>query len=188
MKKLFISLFVLAFLVVIAGVGALYYIKPDQNLNLMYEKVPLKERALDMARRLSPELILTSEDLNNLSKKSVADNPQVEKDVRVTGAHFTMEGEFLTADLNVIWKQQISAALQITYRLRWENPNVIATVEKARLKGISLPASMFSDRVIPIGQDLPKPLKIKDLVWGGGEVKVLFQMPTLKDLEQLIDL
>jgi hypothetical protein len=188
MKKIFIGLFVLTFLAVIAGVGALYYIKPDQDLDLMYQRVPLKERALDMARRLSPELILTGEDLNNLSKKSVADNPQVEKDVRITGANFTMEGELMIANLNVIWKKQISAALQVTYRLRWESPNVIATVEKARMKGITLPVSMFSDRVIPIGQDLPKPLKIKDLVWGNGGVKVLFQKPTLKDLQQLLDL
>jgi hypothetical protein len=174
MKKLIICLFVLAFLAVIAGVGALYYIKPDQNLDLTYEKVPLKERALDMALRLSPELILTGKDINNLSKKSVADNPQVEKDVRVTGANFTMKGELLIADLNVVWKKQIAAALQITYRLRWESPNVIATVEKARMKGITLPASMFSDRIIPIGEHLPKLLKIKDLVWGDGEVKVRF--------------
>jgi hypothetical protein len=188
MRKLFIGLFVLVFLAVIAGVAALFYIKPDQNLDLAYEKVSLKERAIDMARRVSPELILTSEDLNNLSKKSLADNPQVEEDVRVTGANFTLEGELLIADLNVIWKKQISAGLQITYHLRWDSPNVIATVEKARMKGITLPASMFSDRVIPIGQDLPKLLKIKDLVWGDGEVKVLFQKPTLKDLQQLIDL
>jgi hypothetical protein len=188
MKKGFIILFVLALLAVIAGVGALYYIKPDQNLDLAYEKVPLKERALDMVRRLSPELILTGEDLNNLAKKSVADNPQVEKDVTVTGANFTMKGELLIADLNVIWKNQISAGLEITYRLHWESPNVIATVEKVRMKGITLPVSMFSNRIIPIGQDLPKLLKIKNVVWNDGEIMVLFQKPTLKDLQELLDL
>ncbi len=186
MKKLFISLFVLVFLALIAGVGTLYYIKPDQNLDLAYEEVPLEERALDMVRRVSPELILTAEDLNNLSKKSIADNPQVEKDVLVTGANFAMEGELLIADLNIIWKNRISAGVQVTYRLQWKSPNVVATVEKARMKGVALPVSRFSNHIIPIGQHLPKLLKIKDLVWGDGEVKVLFQKPTLKDLQQLI--
>jgi hypothetical protein len=186
MKRLVITLFVLAFLAVIAGVGALYYIKPEHDLDLAYEKVPLEERALDMVRRFSPELILTGEDLNNLAKKSIADNPQVEKDVMVTGANFTLRGDVLNADLNIIWKNQVSAGLQLTYRLHWVNPNVTATVEKAMLKGIELPKSMFSDRIIPIGAELPKLLKIKDLVWGDGEVKVLFQTPTLKDLQELI--
>ncbi|MCD9020530.1 hypothetical protein [Cohnella silvisoli] len=186
MKKLFISLFVLVFIAIIAGVGSLYYIKPDHDLNLAYEKVPLKDRAIDMVRRVSPELILTGEDLNNLSKKSVADNPRVEKDVEVTGASFTLEGELLHADLNIIWKNRVSAGLQMTYRLHWVSPNVIATVEKAKMKGIDLPKSMFSDRIIPIGQELPKFLRIKNLVWGDGKVRVLFEKPTLKDLQQLI--
>ncbi|WP_256758723.1 hypothetical protein [Cohnella sp. WQ 127256] len=186
MKKLLISLFVLIVLVVIAGVGSLYYVKPDQNLDLVYEEVPLKDRALDMVRRMSPELILTSEDINNLSKKSIADNPQVEKDVLVTGADFNLDGDLLLADLNVIWKDQISAGLKITYRLHWNHPNVVATVEKAMMKGITLPNSMFSDRIIPIGEDLPKLLKINKLEWGGGEVKVKFQKPSLSDLRELI--
>ncbi|TFE23664.1 hypothetical protein [Cohnella luojiensis] len=186
MKKLFIGLFLFAFLIVIAGVGALYYVKPDQQLDLAYEQVPLEQRAISMVRRLSPEMILTSEDLNNLAKKSIAENPQVEKDVIVTGANFTLDGELLQADLNIIWKNRISAGLAITYRLRWDNPNVVATVEKAKMKGITLPDSMFSDRVIPIGEELPKLLKIDDLIWGDGEVKVKFKKPTLEDLQQMI--
>ncbi|QJD86750.1 hypothetical protein [Cohnella herbarum] len=186
MKKLFITLFVLVFLAAFAGVGALYYVKPDRNLDLSYEAVPLKDRALDMIRRVSPEMILTGEDISNLAIKSLADNPQVEKDVLVTGADFTLEGDQLIADLNIIWKNQVSAGIQVTYLLRWDNPNVVATVEKATMKGITLPNSMFSDRLIPIGDDLPKLLKIKDLVWGDGQVKVLFQKPTLQDLQQLI--
>jgi len=186
MRKLFISLFVLVIIVVIALVGALYYVKPDQSLDLAYQKVPLKDRAIDMVRRMSPEMILTSEDLNNLAKKSIADNPQVEKDVVVTGADFDLQGELLIADLNIIWKDQVSAAIQVTYRLHWEHPNVVATVEKAKMKGIKLPNSMFSDRIIPIADDLPKLLKIKDLQWMDGEVKVVFQTPSIKDLQQLI--
>jgi hypothetical protein len=186
MKKLLISLFVLVLLVGIAGVGALYYIKPDQQLTLAYEEVNMKERALDMAKRMTPELILSGEDLNNLAKQSLAENPQVEDDIWVTGADFALEGDVLLADLNIEWKNRVSAGLQITYRLRWDNPNVIASVESARIKGISLPVSAFSDRIIPIGQKIPQLLKIKDLVWGDGEIKVQFRQPTLKELQQLI--
>lgn len=186
MKKLLISFIVFLILVVIAGVGALYYIKPEQKLDLSYEKVSLKEHAFDMARRQSTELILTEADLNNLAKKSLADNPQVEKDVVVTGADFKLEGELLAANLNIVWKDRVSAGLQVTYRLQWDNPNVVLTVVEAKMRGIKLPKSVFSDRIIPIGQELPELLKIKDMVVGNGEVTVLFQRPTLKELRELL--
>lgn len=186
MKKLLIGLFVLVFLAVIAGVGALYYVKPDRSLNLSYEEVPLKERAIDMAKRRSLELILTDDDIANLAKKSLADNPLVEKDIVVTGAEFALEGDRLIADLNVLWKDWVSAELQITYRLRWQDPNVIADVLEARMKGVPLPKSMLSSRVIPIADELPKPLKIESMKWGQTEVGVTFRKPSLKDLQELI--
>lgn len=186
MKKFLISVLIFISVAAIAVVGALYYIKPEQKLDLSYEKVALKDLAFDMARRQSTELILSGEDLNNLAKKSLANNPQVEKDILVTGANFSLVGDILLADLNVVWKNKVSAGLHITYRLRWEDPNVVATVEKAKLKGVSLPISAFSDRIIPVGQELPKLLKIKDMVWIGGEVKVHFEKPTLEDLRELL--
>ena len=91
MRKLLIGLFVLIFAIAFACVGFLYYIKPDQPLDLAYKKVPLKERALSMAKRVSTEMKLTEEDVANLAIKSLADNPQVEKDIRVTGARFSLE-------------------------------------------------------------------------------------------------
>ncbi|MFC4302092.1 hypothetical protein [Cohnella boryungensis] len=175
MKKLLIGMFVIVFIVVIAGAGALYYVKPDRALDLSYEEVPLEDRALSMAKRLSLQMSLTAEDLNNLAKKSIADNPQVEEDVLVTGADFTLNGDKLIADLNVIWKDRVSAGIQVTYRLRWEDPNVVAAVEKATMKGIALPNAWFSDRTIPIGDSLPPMLRIKSVEWDQDEVKVIFR-------------
>ncbi|RED64697.1 hypothetical protein [Cohnella lupini] len=186
MKKIVIGLLVVAILVIIAGVGGLYYIKPDKKLDLAYENIPMKDRAYDMLKNLTTELTLTEKDVINLAKKSLAENPRVEKDVTVTGADFDLNEDKLVADLNIVWKNRISAGIQVTYRLQWESPNVVATVEQAKMKGIPLPVSMFSDRVIPIAQDLPDILKIKDLKWGEQEVKVQFQRPTLRDLQQLL--
>jgi hypothetical protein len=186
MKKLFISLLVLVFIVVVAGGGALYYINPAQKLDLSYEEVALEKNAYDMARRQSTEMIITGADLNNLAKKSVAANPEVQKDIVVTGALFTLENELLIADINLRWKNRISAGIEVTYRLRWDNSDLTATVESARMKGIKLPAAVFPDRVIPIAQELPRQLKIKELVWGNGEVKVLFEKPTLQELQELM--
>ncbi len=186
MKKLLIGLFVLVFLAVIAGVGAIYYVKPDKTLDLSYHEVPLKDRAINMARRMSLELILTDDDLQNLAKKSIVENPEVERDIVVTGAEFTLEGDRLIADLNVLWKDWVPANLQITYRLRWQDPNVIADVLEARMKDVPLPKAMLASRVIPIASELPKPLKIENVKFERGEVAVMFRKPGLKDLQELI--
>lgn len=34
------------------------------------------------------------------------------------------------------------------------------------MKDVPLPKSMFSERVIPIADELPKPLKIESMKWG----------------------
>ena len=80
MKKIVIGLLVVAILVIIAGVGGLYYIKPDKKLDLAYENIPMKDRAYDMLKNLTTELTLTEKDVINLAKKSLAENPRVEKD------------------------------------------------------------------------------------------------------------
>lgn len=186
MRKWIISLFVLVFALAFACVGFLYYIKPDQSLDLAYKEVPLNDRALSMAKRVSTEMKLTEEDVVNLATKSLAKDPQVEKDIRVTGAHFELEGDLLYADLNVEWNKQFAAGIRLVYRLRWEDPNVVANIEKAKVKGIKLPTSFFSDRIIPIGDQLPKFLEISGMKWEDGGVKVQFKKPSLKDLRKLI--
>lgn len=186
MKKFFFRLFVLLLLAVIAGVGALYYIKPDQELDLSYNRVPIDKRAIDMVSRMSTTLILTEEDVNNLIKASLSRNRQVQKDVEVTGAQFALDGELLIADLNVLWKSLVQAELQLTYRLSWADPNVVAEVLDAQLKDLPLPTAAFSDMVIPLGDEMPELLKIKDIQWGTGEIKVVFEKPKLRDIQELL--
>jgi hypothetical protein len=186
MRKWLLSFLVLVIVIVAAAVGAVYYIMPQTSLDLAYEKVSLSQRALDMAKRVSPELKLSERDVVNLAMKSLAEHPQVGEDIVITGARFNLSGNVLVADLNAIWKDRIAVGLKMTYRLSWVSPNLIATVEEAKLRGIALPISAFSNRVIPIEQEIPKVLKIKDIVWENDGVTVVFRKPTLKDLRELL--
>lgn len=186
MRKFFVTLFVLLVLGCIAVIGSLYYIKPDQELDLSYNRVPIDERAVDMVSRMSVAMILGEEDVNNLLKASLSKNPEVQKDVKVTGARFSVDGDLLISHLNVLWKDQVHAGLQLTYRLKWENPNVVATIVDAQMKAIPLPTAAFSDMVIPLGDQLPELLKIKDIEWGGKEIKMLFEKPDLQDIQDLL--
>ena len=186
LRKWFIRLIVLIIVVVIAALAGLWYIRPTESLDLNARKVPIKERALDMVKRTSLEMIVTEADVNNLLKAKLAEDPIVQKDVEVTGAKFTVLGDLLVADLNVLWKDLVPSSLRIVYRLNWENPNIVATVEEARVKGISLPKSSVAGFVVPLGDELPKPLKVEKVEWGLGELKVKLKKPSLGDLRELL--
>lgn len=186
MKKLTLTLFTLVLLLVLGAAGLIFYIAPDKGLNLIYEDVPVKDRALDMLKKRKLELVLNEGDVANLAKAAVAANPQVNEDVRVTGAAFELEGDRLHANLKIIWKKRVPAGLQLTYKLSWQKPNLVATVEDARIKGIGLPLSVAKDEVIPLGNELPKPIRIKTLTFVDDGVKVSFERPNLQDLRELL--
>jgi hypothetical protein len=180
------KLFVLLLLAAAAGVGAIYYVRPDPALNLQYEPVAIKEKALEMVKRMSFDMILSEEDVNNVLKKSLAQNPVRNRDVEVRGANFTVAGDRLTADLSLLWKNRIPAGVQVIYRLSWQQPDLVATVEQVKVKSVNLPSSLADDLVLPIGRELPKPLKIKEVQLGEKEVTIVLQKPGLMDLQQLI--
>lgn len=186
MRKLFVALIILILLLGGAGAFAYWYVSPSQQLSLAYEEVPLRDRALDMARRLSLELVLTEADVNNLGKKQVAEHRQYEPGVELTGAQFRLEGGRLVADVNAKWRDRVPVGLQLTYRLTWAEPNLIARVEEAKLKDIDLPADAFDDIVIPLGGELPKPLHVKDVRIENDTLVVEFKKPSLQDLRSLI--
>lgn len=186
MKKLFLALVVLVILVAAAAGGAYWYAAPAQKLDLGYEEVPLTDRALDMAKRLSTEMILTERDVDNLAVKQLAQNPEYEPGVLITGAQFTLSGDLLVADVNIKWRDRVPVGLRLTYRLSWNSPNLTAHVEEAKIKDIGLPAGSFDDVVIPLGDELPKALHIQDVRLENGQAIVQFRKPSLRDLQSLL--
>ena len=186
LRKFILSLFVLIILFVVAALGALYYIKPTQTLDLAYHQVPIRERALDMVKRMSLEMVVNEEDVNDLLKKNLAEDPFVQSNLEVTGAKFTLLGDLLVADLNVLWKDLVPSSLRIVYRLHWDNRSIVAAVEEAKIKGVSLPKSSVSGFTIPLGDELPKPLKVEKITFGVGEIKVKLKKPSLSDLKELL--
>jgi len=187
MKKWFITLLSVVLLVVLAALGAIWYVYPNEKLDFQHEALPLKERVIDMARRLSPELVLTEEDVNNLAKASLSVDPEYQPGVELTGAKFHFEGERLVADINIKWKGRISAALTLTYRLEWQEPSIVAIVEEARIKDIPLPKEWFEDERIPLDEDLPRLLKVEKIRVQNSQLIVSFRLPNLEDLKSILE-
>lgn len=172
MRKLIFFLFTLALLAGIIGVCGLYYIRPDPTLTLNYSSLSLKDKALDMVKTMSPEIVLTEEDINNLLKEALAEHPRPIPDVEVRGAHFALSGNRLTAELRVMWKDRIAAGVQVKYVLAWHEPELIATVESIRMKDIVLPASIMETIAIPIEQQLPDFVGIRDVQFGARDITI----------------
>lgn len=182
MRKLILFLFVLLVIVGGSGVYGLYYIRPDPTLTLDYEPLSLKDKALDMAKRLSPELVLTEEDVNNLLKQALAEHPKQSPDVEVLGARFTLEGNRLQADLRLLWKGRVTAGMQVDYLLGWSEPNLTADVESVKLKGIKLSSGLTQDLAVPIGEELPPLIRIRNIEFGEREIRIRLDLPDLSGL------
>ncbi|GGD66834.1 hypothetical protein [Paenibacillus nasutitermitis] len=186
MKKLLIFLVVFLLLLGLGGAGALWYISPGQNLDMAYQKVPLVDRAVDMAKRMSTELILTEGDINNIAKQALSETPGYSGGIVVTGAKFQLAGERLIADLNIRYRDRIPAALKLSYRLEWRSPDLVAVIEEAKLRDIPLSTGYFGNVAIPISRQLPGILTIRSVRIQNESLIVEFQKPTLEDLNGLL--
>lgn len=181
MRKLVLFLFVLLLIVGGSGVYGLYYTRPDPTLTLKYESISLKDKALDMVKRLSPELVLTEEDVDNLLKQALAEHPKPSPDIEVLGARFTLLDNRLHADLRLLWKGRVTAGMQVDYLLGWSDPSLTAKVESVKLRGIGLPSGLAEDLAVPIGEELPAIVRIRSIEFGEREIRVRLDLPSLSD-------
>jgi hypothetical protein len=69
--------------------------------------------------------------------------------------------------------------------LEWKEPNLVAIAEEAKVKAIVLPKSLFDDFLIPIGNELPKPLKVQSVRVSEDQMTIRLQKPRLRDLREL---
>lgn len=186
MRKLFAALLLLIVLAALAGAGGLYYIRPDPLLSLEHGTVSLKDKVLDMARRMSPDLRLTEEDVANLLKASLKQNPNPGMDVTVQGADFSLENGRLLADLSLVWRERIPFGMQVVYRLAWRDPDIHATVETVKIRDIELPSETVDPLVIPVSRELPEFLRIRDVEFGDDGIVIRFQPPSLREWQEIV--
>ncbi|SFA82895.1 hypothetical protein SAMN05216312_101743 [Cohnella sp. OV330] len=187
MKKLLFAFIALVVLIAVGSVILFQLIKPAERLDLAYEPVKLESKAMQMFKDMSTELVLSEADVNNLAKESIARNPMYGPDVLITGARFRLLSENrLAADVNLKIKDRIPVGLTIVYRLKWASPNLTAEVQEASIRGVPLPADQFDDVVIPLGAELPKVVRIKDVSSNADGLKVSFRMPSASELRELI--
>ncbi|GGG66047.1 hypothetical protein [Paenibacillus radicis (ex Gao et al. 2016)] len=164
-KRLLTTIVILAVLLVGGGLWLKSYVAPQQDLDMRYEPIDLKAKALDMVKRLSPELVLTEADVNNLLKMQMGSNQEdIYPDMKLNGAAFELKDERLLAHLNVTYRDKIPVGLLVTYKLVWKAPNVVLEPIQMSVRGVKLPHGSMEKIVIPLG------LSADDIV-GVGDVR-----------------
>jgi hypothetical protein len=155
----------LLLLVLIAGFAAIRYVRPERELDLAYENVSTLEKVTDMIMRRELVVQLTSEDVSQLVKKSVVEQPQPNEHTVLTGADFRQQGDRLEADVNVK-AYGIPVGLHLTYELTTDRSVLTARPLQARIRGTDIPLDWLGLTVVQVdvNQRLPKgPFSVKEL-------------------------
>ncbi|NBD23380.1 hypothetical protein [Paenibacillus glycinis] len=185
-KKGLITLGVLILLIAVLGAAVIRYAKPGEKLDLQYDQVSLADRAVAMVRNLSTTFTLSEADVDNIGKAFIAANPQYGPNVTITGARFQFEGDRVAAHYNLKVKDRIPVGIVVYYRVRWSEPNLVAAVDEAKLKSLTLPKRYFDDIVIPLGGYVPKPIHVQSASLDGNQLVIQIKKPTLSELSQLL--
>ncbi|MFC4775973.1 hypothetical protein ACFO9Q_04160 [Paenibacillus sp. GCM10023252] len=174
-RILFTSILILILLLGGACWGLLRYAAPEEELTLSYEPIDLQSKALAMARKLKPELILTEEDMNNLVKSSLAQAPLLSPDFTLQGARVELEGDRLIVHLNVTYRDRIPVGAVAEYRMSWEEPNVRLQPVSLKVKGIQLPEDRLEPILVPLDLRELKVIQVREVIFDGDRIRLLFR-------------
>ncbi|WP_028612724.1 hypothetical protein [Paenibacillus harenae] len=188
-RRLLTTLVIVILLLGGAAWWLLSYIAPDDQLDMSYEPIDVKAKAMDMVKKRKPELVLTESDINHLikmhlqGKYAASGNDgngdgaiELAKDVRLDGALFELEEGRLVAHMNVTYKDRIPAVLDAVYRLERRDSNIALRPQSLSVKDIGLPLHLLETMIIPIDLPLQDMVKVRDVQFQKDQIKVLLKL------------
>lgn len=158
--------------------GAVWYVKPVENLDLSYRPVSVREKLTGMLLNRSPEIVLSEDDLNQLLKQQLAERRHITPNVEIIGARFEQDGQHMTAHVNVLYGGRFEVGAVLEFHVDWQRPNLTATHLATRIKRLSVPDSLFhlEPIVIPVEELLPPLVSLKGVRFLPNGVGILFQL------------
>lgn len=165
-------------LLAIAAGGAVWwllsYIAPERELAMSYERIDVRAKALDMVKRLKPELVLTESDINHLIKmnlkRDIADN------VLLDGADFKLQGSRLLAELNVTYMGRIPAEVRAEYNMEWRGTELVLTPQSLAVKRFELPIDWLETVVVPLDLPATDMVELDDIRFEAKQIRIMFKV------------
>lgn len=173
LKRLFLAIVILLVLATGAAWWLLSYIAPDEELDLSYQNIDVRQKATDMVKQLKPELVLTEADVNNLIKKNM--DPSINEHVVVDGANFDLAGDRLIANMNITYRDRVPMAVRAEYVLEWQEPTLALRPQSLTMKGIELPLDMLKTIVFDLDLPTGDLVQVSEVRFPGDTVTVLFK-------------
>ncbi|MDR9857075.1 hypothetical protein RJP21_26110 [Paenibacillus sp. VCA1] len=144
MKVLFRTIVTLLLLAVIACGLVIWYISPDQKLDLSYRDIDVKAKAVQMLKTRKPEITLSGSELNELAKKELLKHlGDIPRQITVTGAEFHFSGQEVTADINGKYEDLIPFGAKLKFYMEANGSTLELQHESTQIKAIKIPASQL---------------------------------------------
>ncbi|WP_424768702.1 hypothetical protein [Paenibacillus sp. sgz302251] len=179
-RRFCITIFILILLLGGAVWWLLSYIAPDEELDMTYASINVREKAMDMIQSMRPELVLTEADINNLIKMHLAaegqSDIQLAQDVNLDGASFELEENRLIARMNATYMNQIPAQLNAVYALEWQDTSIALRPQSLSVKDIGLPLSLLEPIIIPLDLPARDMVTVSDVEFQKDQIVVRFKV------------
>ena len=174
MKRLLLALGILVLLAVALGAAALWYIRPERELDLSYQPIDIRQKVESIVRSGDLSVTVTDAELESLLKQEISRNPQPVPGLTITGAALTRSGEELTVDLSVRFQERVPVGAQVIYRMAWTSPTLTLTFVEARVKNRPLPANWLDigNLSIPLADAIPAPVHIRSIDFSGSTIRI----------------
>ncbi|BFH65293.1 hypothetical protein [Paenibacillus azoreducens] len=179
MKILFrivLTLIVLA--VIVCGVG-IWYIAPDKKLDLRYQDIDVKAKAVEMLKTQKPEITLSGSELNELAKKELLKHlGDIPQQITVTGAEFHFSGQEVTTDINGKWNGMIPFGAELTFFMEASGSVLELHHESTRIKSLRIPSAQLGLGSIEVHlkDHLPEMLTVDQIQFLQEGVKLTFKV------------
>lgn len=153
---------------------AYWYVQPDRPLDLAYSELQVRNKLADMIASRKLEVQLTEPEVNSLLKKSLASRTQLNRDTKITGAQFALDGNQWTADVQLLYKDRWTIGATLHFAMKWEDPYVTAIHTATNIKSLPVPASWFQLEPlrIQLNDYVPKPAGVRAVAFEQHGVKV----------------
>ncbi|MFE5320360.1 hypothetical protein ACFQ88_16750 [Paenibacillus sp. NPDC056579] len=151
-----------------------WYAQPERPLDLAYSELQIRSKLADMLTSRKLEVQLTEAEVNSLLKKSLAARSQINPDLQITGAQFSLEGNQWIADVNVLYKHQWTFGARMYFAMSWREPYMTAEHTATQIKQITVPASWFQlePLQIELNDYVPKPAGVRGVAFEEHGVRV----------------
>lgn len=176
LKWLIIIVVLLAAVAAGGGLWLKSYVAPEEKLDLAYDPVSVKDKAIEMVQKMKPEIVLSEADANNLIKSQLQSSGpgSLPPDMTLDGARFELSGDRLLAHLNMTYRDILPVGMLAAYKMSWQAPNLVLEPLSLKVKDYDLGRERLDRIVVPI--ELPSLISIRDMLFQDKQIVIRLQL------------